>query len=51
MRYRVTHTTDYQYAAPVTRCYNQAWLLPATTRKQRTIRADLRISPAPESRS
>jgi transglutaminase-like putative cysteine protease len=47
MKYRVTHTTRYQYSAPVSHCYNVAHLLPRSTPQQSCTLSELLISPQP----
>lgn len=47
MRYRVRHTTEYKYNAPVTLCYNMAHLLPRDTDNQRCSSRRIRVSPTP----
>jgi len=50
MRYRVTHTTEFLYEAPVGLCYNEARLLPRALPHQKVIAASLAIDPAPLDR-
>lgn len=50
MKYRVTHTTEFQYEAPVGLCYNEARLLPRALPYQKVLSADLQIFPAPHDR-
>lgn len=45
MKYRVTHTTEYQYQAAVTHCYNLAHMMPRTTRRQKCISTNINVSP------
>ena len=47
MKYRVTHTTRYNYSESVSRCHNVAHLLPRTTPQQTCLRSELRITPKP----
>jgi transglutaminase-like putative cysteine protease len=49
MKYRVTHTTKYQYRIPVSHCYNVAHLLPRTTPQQFCRVSELKIVPLPAS--
>lgn len=49
MKYRVTHTTQYQYSAPVSHCYNVAHLLPRTTPQQSCEVSELKVSPLPNN--
>jgi transglutaminase-like putative cysteine protease len=45
MAYRVSHTTAYEYAAPVSICHNEARLTPRTTERQRLVRNQLLVAP------
>ena len=45
MKYRIRHTTRYQYALPVSHCYNLAYVLPRTTDRQRVDTIDIKLSP------
>ena len=47
MRYRIAHTTTYEYSEPVTLSYNEARLLPRPCPNQHCLAAHLEISPAP----
>ncbi|MGB5280150.1 MAG: transglutaminase family protein [Arenicellales bacterium] len=47
MKYRVTHSTKYDYSKNVTLCYNVAHLLPRTTPHQTCHVSELKISPLP----
>jgi transglutaminase-like putative cysteine protease len=47
MKYRVTHTTKYNYSDNVTLCHNVAHLLPRNTRLQSCKISELKISPMP----
>ncbi len=47
MRYRVAHTTAYSYAAAVSACHNEVRLTPRDGGRQRRLRSELRIDPAP----
>ncbi len=47
MKYRVTHTTQYIYSAPVGLCRNQACLLPRETVRQQCLSSRLQIEPGP----
>jgi len=47
MKYRVTHTTQYSYSAPVALCRNEACLLPRDTLRQKCLTSELRIEPYP----
>ncbi len=45
MIYRVRHLTHYEYDAPVTLCYNLAYMLPRDTKYQKVLKSDLVIKP------
>jgi transglutaminase-like putative cysteine protease len=45
MHYRITHTTAYEYAAPVGRCYNLAHCLPRNTQRQTCLKSRVRVTP------
>ncbi len=47
MKYRVRHTTTYEYSAPVTLCYNMAHLLPRDTERQRCLNRRIQVHPNP----
>ncbi len=47
MKYRVTHSTKYNYSENVTLCHNVAHLLPRTTPQQECRMSELKISPLP----
>ena len=47
MRYRVTHSTTYAYANPVSMCHNEVRLTPRPTRGQVPLRTQLLVDPAP----
>ena len=46
--YRITHTTRYQYAEPVTLCHNEARLTPSDDARQRRVRSVFTIEPSPK---
>jgi transglutaminase-like putative cysteine protease len=48
MKYRVVHTTEYRYSAPVTQCHNVGRLLPRSFARQTCGRADVTIVPPPQ---
>lgn len=50
-RYRVVHTTSYEYSQPVSLCHNEAHLSPRDCEYQRRLRHQLRIDPLPEVRT
>lgn len=45
MKYIVRHSTLYQYALPVSNCYNIAYVLPRNTLSQIVDKMDIQISP------
>ena len=47
MRYRVRHTTTYEYADAVPLCQNQAHLTPRSFERQRCRASRLHITPTP----
>ena len=47
MLYRITHTTEYEYAEPVSLCQNLACLVPREVPRQRCLRTRLTITPEP----
>ena len=47
MKYRVSHTTAYDYADQVSRGYSLAYLIPRNTLVQRVLRSEVTISPHP----
>lgn len=47
MRYRVSHTTRYDYSEPVTLCHNEAYLLARDCPGQRCLASALQIEPLP----
>ncbi len=49
MSYRITHTTEYQYAGSVSGSHNMAHLLPVSYRRQRCHDSDLEIDPQPRA--
>lgn len=48
MRYRITHTTAYQYSAPASLSQNELYLTPRETAGQQVLACRLRLSPQPE---
>jgi uncharacterized alpha-E superfamily protein/transglutaminase-like putative cysteine protease len=48
--YRVTHTTTYEYAAPVEQSYNEAHLRPRETDRQVCTSHSLEVDPTPRTR-
>ncbi|WP_370978753.1 transglutaminase N-terminal domain-containing protein [Agaribacterium sp. ZY112] len=51
MRYKITHTTSYQYSAPVSNCYNLAHIIPRTSNRQACISSQVDILPIAQSQS
>ncbi len=49
MKYRITHITNYEYAAPVSVCHNEAYLTPRTFERQVCDYHRLSIIPSPSS--
>lgn len=47
MRFRIKHTTRYNYAARVTRCYNLANVIPRDTLRQQCLSNRITLSPLP----
>jgi transglutaminase-like putative cysteine protease len=47
MKFRVTHSTQYNYSTPVALCRNEACLLPRDTLRQKCLTSELRIEPYP----
>jgi transglutaminase-like putative cysteine protease len=47
MIYRIRHVTRYQYAEPVSLCYNRAHLLPRDSARQQCLSTQIRITPTP----
>jgi transglutaminase-like putative cysteine protease len=50
VRYRISHTTKYDYADQVSQGYNIAYLIPRDCRGQRVVYSDIRIQPIPATR-
>lgn len=51
MRYRVKHTTEYEYSEPVTQCYNLAHMMPRTTRRQLCHHSRITVNPVSVSQA
>jgi transglutaminase-like putative cysteine protease len=49
LKYRITHITDYNYAAPVSVCHNEAYLTPRTFERQVCDYHRLSIVPSPSN--
>ncbi len=49
--YRVTHTTTYEYDAPVSSSYSRLHLLPRELDGQRVVESQVQVWPRPEDRS
>lgn len=47
MRYRITHRTEYAYAAAVTLCHNRMHLVPRDTPRQTCLSSQVDIDPQP----
>jgi len=47
LKYRITHTTEYQYDESVGRCYNLANVVPRDTDRQECHSNQLKVSPIP----
>jgi len=47
MNYKITHTTSYQYAEPVSVCHNEARLKPLNTFYQQCLASEIVIDPPP----
>ena len=48
MRYKIRHTTSYQYNAPVSLCHNRLCLAPIDTSVQKCLSSSIQIHPAPD---
>ncbi len=48
MKFRVSHRTEYDYAAPVNQCHNEARLLLRDADDQRCVRSQLKVEPQPQ---
>ena len=48
MKYRVVHTTRYQYSSPASLCYNQLHLVARETQGQHVVATELTIDPQPD---
>lgn len=51
MKYRITHTTKYNYDAPVPVCHNVVYLTPRNTESQSCARHRLTVNPVPTTHS
>jgi len=51
MKYRISHTTRYQYALSVSSCYNIAYVLPRNTASQQVTSVDIQLSPLANMRN
>ena len=51
MKYRILHSTRYQYALSVSNCYNLAYVLPRATERQRIDKLDIKVSPMATTRT
>jgi transglutaminase-like putative cysteine protease len=48
MKYKITHTTEYNYHEPVSLCHNIARLVPRSTNQQQCTNVDIIIRPQPD---
>lgn len=51
MKYRIRHTTRYEYSAAVSHCYNLAYVLPRSTERQKVENIDIKLSPTVSSQA
>lgn len=51
MKYRISHSTRYQYALSVSSCYNIAYVLPRNTASQQVTSVDIQLSPLANMRN
>ena len=51
MKYKITHTTKYNYDAPVPVCHNVVYLTPRNTEVQTCSRHRLTVNPSPTTNS
>ncbi len=51
MLYRITHTTEYRYQAPVSHCYNLAHIIPRTSHRQTCLHSSIDVTPAARFKS
>ncbi len=51
MKYRISHSTRYQYALPVSHCYNLAYVIPRLTDKQKVEQIEIKLSPSVSSQA
>ncbi len=49
MRYRVTHTTIYEYAEPFSSCHNQVRLIPRDLLRQECQNSEIIVDPTPDA--
>lgn len=48
MKYRITHTTTYQYSQPASLSQNELFLTPRSTSRQQALQSHLHFDPQPE---
>ncbi len=51
MKYRISHSTRYQYTLSVSSCYNIAYVLPRNTASQQVTSVDIQLSPLANMRN
>lgn len=51
MKYRISHSTRYKYALPVSSCYNIAYVLPRNTPSQQVTSVEIQLSPKANMRN
>lgn len=51
MKYRISHSTRYQYALSVSSCYNIAYVLPRNTASQQVTAVEIQLSPPANMRN
>lgn len=51
MKYKITHTTAYQYALSVSNCYNLAYVIPRNTETQQVESVDIVLVPSATTRN
>ena len=49
MRYRILHTTEYDYAEPASTCHNQVHLTPRELPYQHRLSSDVEVAPQPHA--
>lgn len=51
MKYRIRHSTRYEYSLPVSHCYNIAYVLPRFTERQKVEHIEIKVSPGSSSQT